>query len=277
MPLLRNIVLPEARRTGEKREMEKELYLIVGLGNPGEEYAHTRHNAGFEVMDRLEAALGVTPRRRVLLKGLTAEVTDGAKKIVLCRPQTFMNASGECVERLLRWYGCGTDRLLVIYDDIDLPPGRIRVRGGGGPGTHNGMRSLAERLGNTDFARIRVGTGDRPAGQDLVTWVLGHYPPEQRPAMDTAFQLAADCAMTWVREGVDAAMRQAAANGQPEKKPGRKPEEKPGKKPEKNPEKEPAKEADAKPAKEAEMKPEEEPERTLNPETEANKNHREGE
>ncbi len=191
--------------------MEKELFLIVGLGNPGEEYAHTRHNAGFEVMDRLEKALGVQPRNRLLLKGMTAEVTDGAKKIILCRPMTFMNASGDCVQRLLRWYGCDPDRLLVIYDDIDLPPGRVRVRKNGGPGTHNGMRSLAERLGTTDFARIRIGTGDRPAGGDLVSWVLGHYPTEEQPAMNAAFDLAADCALEWVNHGIDAAMRKAAA------------------------------------------------------------------
>ena len=191
--------------------MEKELFLIVGLGNPGSEYAHTRHNAGFEVIDRLEQALGVQPRNRLLLKGMTAESTDGTKKIVLCRPMTFMNASGDCVQRLLRWYGCDPDRLLVIYDDIDLPPGKVRVRKSGGPGTHNGMRSLAERLGTTDFARIRVGTGDRPAGGDLVSWVLGHYPPEEQPAMNAAFDLAAACALEWVSRGIDAAMRKAAA------------------------------------------------------------------
>ena len=190
--------------------MNKELFLIVGLGNPGEEYAHTRHNAGFEVMDRLEKELGVTPRRKLMVRGMTAEVTDGARKLVLCRPTTFMNASGECVRALLSWYGCGPENLLVIYDDIDLPPGTVRVRRSGGPGTHNGMRSIVECLGGTDFARIRVGTGDRPAGQDLVSWVLGRCAPEERPVMERAFDRAAACALEWTRAGIDAAMRLAA-------------------------------------------------------------------
>ena len=187
-----------------------ERFVIAGLGNPGEEYARTRHNAGFEVMDRLEAALGVTPRKKLLLKGMIAEAAEGSGRILLCRPLTFMNNSGICVRKVLDWYGIGLDHLLVIYDDIDLPPGKIRVRKNGGPGTHNGMRSLAEHLGSTDFARVRVGTGDRPAGADLVSWVLGHYSPEQRPAMEQAFDKAAACALEWVRGGADAAMRLAS-------------------------------------------------------------------
>ena len=191
--------------------MEKEIFIIAGLGNPGDEYAHTRHNAGFDTMDRLEKKYCVSMKKKLLLKGMTAEVADGSKKIVLCRPTTFMNASGECISRVLKWYGCGEDHLLVIYDDIDLPPGRVRVRKKGGPGTHNGMRSIAEQLGNTDFARVRIGTGDRPEGGDLVSWVLGHYPPEEQEKMNCAFDLAAECAMEWIRGGTDSAMRMAAA------------------------------------------------------------------
>ena len=190
--------------------MEKELFLIVGLGNPGTEYAHTRHNAGFDASERLEKRWGLTLRKKLLLRGETAEMTDGEKKIVLCRPQTFMNASGDCVKRLVKWYNCPLDHLLVIYDDIDLAPGRLRMRAGGGPGTHNGMRSIVEELGRQDFPRLRIGTGDRPAGQDLVSWVLGHYPAEEKDRMDRIFDLAADCAEEWVRNGLDAAVRMAA-------------------------------------------------------------------
>ena len=129
---------------------------------------------------------------------------------MLCRPQTFMNASGDCVQRLVKWYNCPLDHLLVIYDDIDLAPGRLRMRAGGGPGTHNGMRSIVEELGRQDFPRLRIGTGDRPAGQDLVSWVLGHYPAEEKDRMDRIFDLAADCAEEWVRNGLDAAVRMAA-------------------------------------------------------------------
>jgi len=189
--------------------MEKKLYLIVGLGNPGEEYAHTRHNAGFDVTEKLEEKWNVKLRKKLLLQGETAEITDGERKIVICRPLTFMNASGECVKKLVKWYNCPLDHLLVIYDDIDLAPGRLRMRKGGGPGTHNGMRSIVECLGSQDFPRLRVGTGDRPAGQDLVSWVLGRYPAEERAGMEETFRLAAECAEDWIRNGLDHATQKA--------------------------------------------------------------------
>ena len=188
--------------------MAKETLVIVGLGNPGEKYAHTRHNAGFEVMGRLERYWGVKLRRKLLLQGMTAEVTDGEKKIVLCEPLTFMNKSGECVRRLLNRYRVPMENLMVIYDDIDLPPGKVRVRKSGGPGTHNGMRSIGSCLGETDFPRIRVGTGDRPAGEDLAAWVLGRPAAEEREKMEAAFDKAAECARVWAAEGIEKAMRQ---------------------------------------------------------------------
>ena len=187
--------------------MPKETYLIVGLGNPGEQYAHTRHNAGFEVMSRLEKYYGVKLRRRLLLRCAAAEITDGEKKIVLCEPLTFMNRSGDCVKRLLDRFRVPQERMIVIFDDIDLPPGKVRVRKNGGPGTHNGMRSIASCLGQTDFPRIRVGTGDRPAGGDLAAWVLGHPGPEEKEKMEAAFDRAAECARMWVTDGIDTAMQ----------------------------------------------------------------------
>ena len=187
--------------------MDKPTYLIIGLGNPGEKYAHARHNAGFGVMDRLEAYYGVKLRKKLLLQGMTAEVTDGETKVVLCEPLTFMNRSGDCVRKLLNRFKVPQENLLVIYDDIDLPPGKVRMRKNGGPGTHNGMRSIAQQLGKTDFPRIRVGTGDRPAGADLAAWVLGHPAPEEKEKMEAAFDKAAECAKVWVREGIEKAMQ----------------------------------------------------------------------
>ena len=187
--------------------MAKEVCVIFGLGNPGEKYARTRHNAGFEVVDLLAARLGVSLRKKLLLRGAAAEWTDGERKIVLCEPQTFMNNSGDCVRRVLDRYGVPRDRMLVVYDDIDLPPGRIRVRKSGGPGTHNGMRSIAQHLGDTDFPRLRVGTGDRPAGEDLVGWVLGRCTGEEREKMEAAFDRAAETALVFAREGIEKAMQ----------------------------------------------------------------------
>ena len=187
--------------------MEKKFYLIVGLGNPGEKYAHTRHNAGFEVMDLLEKKLGVRLRKKILQPWAEAEWTDGTKKIVLCKPLTFMNNSGTAVKRVTERYGISPVNTLLIYDDIDLPPGTVRVRAGGGPGTHNGMRSIVKETGTDAFPRIRVGTGDRPAGQDLVNWVLGRPSGEEKPLMERAFAEAAECAAEWADAGIDAAMR----------------------------------------------------------------------
>ena len=187
--------------------MEKKIYLIIGLGNPGEKYAHTRHNAGFEVMDLLEKQYGVKLRKKMLQPWAAAEWTDGKKKIVLCRPLTFMNNSGIAVKKLMDRYGVPAEQTLILYDDIDLPPGKIRVRKSGGPGTHNGMRSIVKETGTDAFPRIRVGTGDRPAGQDLVKWVLGRPSGEEKPLMERAFTEAAECAAEWADAGIDAAMR----------------------------------------------------------------------
>lgn len=186
--------------------MSKEVFLIVGLGNPGEEYAHTRHNAGFDTMALLEKRYQATLGRK-MLQGFLAEVTEENRKIVLCEPRTYMNASGECVVRLLRWYHADLNHLLVIHDDIDLPPGKVRMRRNGGPGTHNGMRSIVETLGSTEFPRIRVGVGDRPEGGDLVNWVLGHYDAETGKIMEAAFEKAAAAAADWVENGIDHAMQ----------------------------------------------------------------------
>ena len=188
--------------------MIRNTLLIVGLGNPGEKYAHTRHNAGFEVMSRLEAHYGVKLRRKLLLQGMTAETTEGDVKVVLCEPLTYMNKSGECVRRLLNRFKVPQEKMLVIYDDIDLPPGKVRMRKNGGPGTHNGMRSIESCLGKTDFPRIRVGTGDRPAGEDLAAWVLGCPGPEEREKMEAAFSRAVECALLWVRDGIEKAMQE---------------------------------------------------------------------
>ena len=190
--------------------MAKQFYLIVGLGNPGDKYAHTRHNAGFEVLDLLEKHYGVKTRKRVLQPWAEAEWTDGAKKVILCRPLTYMNNSGEAVKKIAARYGAEPGSILVIYDDIDLAPGAVRVRAGGGPGTHNGMRSIVNETGTDAYPRIRVGTGDRPKGGDLVSWVLGHPSEEERPLMAAAFETAAACAVAWTEQGVDAAMRLCA-------------------------------------------------------------------
>lgn len=197
-------------RLFESGKDRKETRIIAGLGNPGEEYAHTRHNAGFDTMDLLAEHWQVRSWKRTL-KGAVAEVNLGDLRVVLVKPMTYMNLSGDCLQAVLSWYHATPDKLAVIYDDIDLPLGKLRIRKNGGPGTHNGMRSIVSALNSQDFPRIRVGTGGKPEGWDLADWVLSHYSTEDKKIMDEAFRKAADTAVIWAEKGIDEAMRQAAS------------------------------------------------------------------
>ena len=139
---------------------------------------------------------------------LTETIVDG-KRVVLCAPQTFMNLSGECVSELLNWYKVPLENLLIIYDDIDLPASRLRVRKSGSAGTHNGMRSIIAHTPGQNFPRVRVGVGAKPDGWDLADWVLSKYTiREEQIAMQQAFERAADCVEDWVKNGIDHAMQE---------------------------------------------------------------------
>ncbi len=189
--------------------MEKQTFIVVGLGNPGAQYARTRHNAGFETLEVLSRRWGVEINKKKL-SGLVAETTYNGHRVVLVLPQTFMNASGECVQPILQWYKAPLANLLVIYDDIDLPLGKLRVRKSGSAGTHNGMRSILGCLGNQQgFPRVRVGVGAKPEGWDLADWVLSTYrQKEDREEMEKTFVRAADCVEDWLKNGIEHAMQQ---------------------------------------------------------------------
>ena len=189
--------------------MEKQTFIVVGLGNPGAQYARTRHNAGFETLEVLSRRWGVEINKKKL-NGLVAETTYNGHRVVLVQPQTFMNASGECVQPILQWYKAPLENLVVIYDDIDLALGRLRVRKSGSAGTHNGMRSILGCLGNQQgFPRIRVGVGAKPEGWDLADWVLSTYRlREEREEIEKAFVRAADCVEDWLKNGIEHAMQQ---------------------------------------------------------------------
>ena len=187
------------------------MWMIVGLGNPGREYARTRHNVGFDVIDVLSEKLNIQVNRS-LMHGLVGDGFFGGEKVMLVKPQTFMNLSGQCVSELVSFYKVPMDRLLLIYDDIDLPLGKLRLRLIGSAGTHNGMRSVIGLLGRQDFPRLRVGVGSRPEGWELADWVLSHYATEEeRRTQFDAFLLAADTAMDLIRNGPESAMRTANA------------------------------------------------------------------
>lgn len=182
------------------------MRLIVGLGNPGERYEHTRHNVGFDVIALLSQRLNI-PVNRLRHRALIGEGQVNGEKIILCQPQTYMNLSGEAVQELLHWYKLPPENLLVVYDDIDLAPGWLRIRREGSAGTHNGMRSIVACIGTEAFPRIRVGIGGRPDEFELADWVLSRYnTPEDRQIAFDAYTRAGDAILDWIANGVDSAM-----------------------------------------------------------------------
>lgn len=196
----------ERATSSQTEEKQMETLIVVGLGNPGSQYAHTRHNVGFEVTDLLCKRWNVRLDKKKL-GGMLTETNYAGKRVVICQPQTFMNLSGECVIQLLNWYKVPLDHLLVVYDDIDLPVAQLRMRKSGSAGTHNGMRSIIANVPGQDFPRIRVGVGAPTPGWDLVHWVMGKCQTrEEQAAMDDAFQRAAECVETWIESGTEAAM-----------------------------------------------------------------------
>jgi peptidyl-tRNA hydrolase, PTH1 family len=183
------------------------LYLIVGLGNPGRAYMQTRHNAGFAVVDRLGAGWGASWQLNRDFKSRVARVTTQGRRILLAQPQTYMNLSGQAVAGLVTYYRVGLDRLLVILDDADLPVGGLRLRPRGSSGGHHGLESIEAHLGTRDFARLRVGIGGRGDGpREITGHVLGRFTAEEAEWMERVFGRAVEQAVCWLRDGVGVAM-----------------------------------------------------------------------
>lgn len=181
------------------------MKLIAGLGNPGVEYDRTRHNVGFEVVDRLARrwAPGETPRAK--FSGLVIDATVQGERTLLLRPTTYMNRSGGSVGEAMRFYKIEHEDLLVIVDDIALDCGRIRLRGSGGAGGHNGLGDIAQKLGSDKWARLRIGI-DAPGVIPQKDYVLGRFRPDQREALDPALDEAADAAACWAANGITETM-----------------------------------------------------------------------
>ena len=169
-------------------------FIIVGLGNPGTKYENTRHNMGFMAIDTLAEKVGADIKK-LRFKSLTAEATVGGKKVLLMKPTTFMNNSGEAVVEALNFYKLSTEKLLVLYDDISLDVGKMRIRTKGSAGGHNGIKSIIYLTGSDVFPRIKMGVGQKPnKDYDLADWVLGHFPKEQGEALEQVFANAAAAA-----------------------------------------------------------------------------------
>lgn len=181
------------------------MYLIVGLGNIGKEYDGTRHNIGFETIDYVSEKKGIAVKKKEQ-NGLTGVYREFGQKIMLAKPTTFMNNSGLCVAGLMNFYDIPIENLIVIYDDIDLPAGAVRIRKRGSAGTHNGMRSLIQHLGSPEFPRIRIGIGRPEKGSELVHFVLGRFVKSQFPIMEKAVIDAVDGIDYFIKDGIDLAM-----------------------------------------------------------------------
>jgi PTH1 family peptidyl-tRNA hydrolase len=183
------------------------MKVIAGLGNPGRDYARTPHNAGFRAVDALAASLGASWRSEPKYKAEIARATCAAGPLLLVKPQTFMNLSGDSLAPLLGFYKVPAGDLVVVSDEVNLPPGRVRVRPGGSAGGHNGLKNIILHLGTDEFTRIRIGVGGKPApGSDLANHVLGHFSSEDRPVIEEAFEKAADAVECAIGQGPDKAM-----------------------------------------------------------------------
>jgi len=182
------------------------MRIIVGLGNPESRYDGTRHNIGFAVIDELADAYNINMNIEKH-KGLCGKGMIGSEKVLLVKPQTYMNNSGECIREVLSYYKETPDSLLVIYDDICLDVGRLRLRPKGSAGGHNGIKSIIANIGTEEFARIRVGVGDKPENYDLADWVLGHFESGQldsvRKGIDNAVKAVAVILECGIEEGMN--------------------------------------------------------------------------
>ena len=181
------------------------MYLIVGLGNPDKEYENTRHNMGFNVIDKITKDCDIKISQSKFKGMYTVENING-EKVVLLKPQTYMNSSGESVIEFKNFYKIPNENIIVIYDDIDLEPGTIRIRKKGGPGTHNGMKSVVHYLQTENFIRVRVGIGKPQYKDDMINYVIGAIDTEERKKLDAGVNKATEAVQSILKDGIDIAM-----------------------------------------------------------------------
>ena len=181
------------------------MYIIAGLGNPGRQYENTRHNAGFMALDALADQLGVAVEERKH-KALSGKGVIGGERVLLLKPQTFMNLSGESIRAAADFYKVEPEHIMVIYDDISLNPGQLRIRKKGSAGGHNGIKSIIACLGTQEFPRIKVGVGAKPDRMDLADYVLGRFSQVEGRIMEDAAKEAGQAAQSIILDGMEAAM-----------------------------------------------------------------------
>ncbi|PHV70373.1 aminoacyl-tRNA hydrolase [Sporanaerobium hydrogeniformans] len=181
------------------------MKLIVGLGNPGTQYMTTRHNIGFEAVDTLAELKGIAMQKNKF-KSIIGEGTIGGEKVILMKPQTYMNLSGEALRACMDWHKLTSEDILVIYDDVSLEVGQLRIRKSGSAGGHNGIKSIISHLGGQEFLRIKVGVGEKPAGWDLANYVLGRLSEEEMKVLGPKLKDICDAIEMILIKGPDQAM-----------------------------------------------------------------------
>ena len=181
------------------------MYLIVGLGNPEQDYSNTRHNMGFNTINKLAKQYEIEITRNKF-KGIYGTGIIENEKVILLKPQTYMNSSGESIKEIMQFYKIDINDLIIIYDDIDIEPGIIKVRKTGGPGTQNGMKSVVHELNTQNFKRVRVGIGMPNEKEDLIEYVIGAIPEEDKKELDKGTDLAKDAIIEIIKNGIDIAM-----------------------------------------------------------------------
>lgn len=192
--------------------LQPTTFLIVGLGNPGREYQGNRHNAGFRLLNHLAERLGVT-FSRLESKSLVTKADYLGHRLILAKPQTYMNLSGQAVESLVRFYKIPLSQMMVVFDDVDLPFGALRLRPAGGSGGQKGMQSILEKLGTQEFPRLRIGIDQPPGRMDAADYVLQDFSKKEAELLPGVLDRAADAVLTYVREGLEVAMNQYNPQG----------------------------------------------------------------
>ena len=181
------------------------MYLIVGLGNPEEEYSHTRHNMGFDTVNKLAKQYEIEINKKKF-KGVYGTGNIEGEKVIILKPQTYMNLSGESIKEAIDFYKIEGKNIIIIYDDIDIKPGIIKVRKTGGPGTHNGMKSVIQNIQMKEFPRVRVGIGMPEHKNDLINYVIGKIPKEEIEILDKSTTKAKEAVIEIIKNGINRAM-----------------------------------------------------------------------
>ncbi len=181
------------------------MYLIVGLGNPEQDYSRTRHNMGFNVINKISEKYNIKVNKSKF-KGLYGTGIIESEKVILLKPQTYMNLSGESVIEIMNFYKINNNELIVIYDDIDIEPGKIRIRKSGSSGTHNGMKSVISNINTEEFCRVRVGIGKPKENMDMISYVIGHIPKEEQSELEKGIEVAKEAVIEIIKNNIDSAM-----------------------------------------------------------------------